>query len=200
MFIWQQQQKNSDLFISRDLPHSVTRIKWMQHNKVLYKEKTNIICGHVNQYTRLKMSAVTLLPFLPPNWKLGVGNSSTSSNPVRQHRENVQVKKGAFCKLPGHQHAVKHRWQKSFPADYGQRQVRRRTASQKLSIHHLCYFLGPSKDRLSVWRMRCKGPLAPCRLSTVTALRRVTATGSAPKFWLYKAVVACSLTTCQVTD
>lgn len=39
----------------------------------------------VNQCTRLKMSAVTLLPVLPPNWKLGVGNSCTNTNPVKQH-------------------------------------------------------------------------------------------------------------------
>lgn len=62
----------------------------------------------MDQCTRLKMSAVTLLPVLPPNWKLGVGNTCTNSNPVRQHRggKKVQVKICAFCKLPEHQHAV----------------------------------------------------------------------------------------------
>lgn len=94
---------------------------------------------------------------------------------------------------------VQHRCQESFPADYGYREVRRSTVSQELSIHHLWCFLGPCKGRLSVWQMRSQGPLAPCRLSRVTALRRLTAIGSLPKFWLYKAVVACSLTTCQVT-
>ncbi len=94
---------------------------------------------------------------------------------------------------------LKHRCLESFPADYGYRGVRRSTVSQKLSIHHLWCFLGPSKDVLSVRQMRSQSPLAPCRLSRVTTLRGVTATGSLPKFWLYKAVVACSLTTCQVT-
>lgn len=56
-------------------------------------KKTNILLGHVNQSTRFKTRAVTVLPVLPPNWKFGVGNSCTNSNPVRQHRENVQVKK-----------------------------------------------------------------------------------------------------------
>lgn len=69
-------------------------------------KQTNIFWCHLNQSTRLKMSAVTLLPFLPPNWKLGVGNSCTNSNPVRQHREKVHVKKCALCKLPERQHAV----------------------------------------------------------------------------------------------
>lgn len=81
----------------------------------------------------------------------------------------------------------------------GNRGVRRSTVSQELSIHHLWCFLGSSKGRLSAWQMRSQGPLAPCRFSRVTTLRRVTATGSLPKFWLYKTVVACSLTTCQVT-
>lgn len=143
------------------------------------------------------MSAVTLLPVLPPNWKVGVGNSSTNSNPVRQYRENVwisilQTFRTSTC-------CVKHRCQKSFPADYGYRGVRRSTVSQELSIHHLWCFLGPCKDRLSAWKMRAQGTLAPCRLSRETTLRGVTATGSLPKFWLNKDVVARSLTTCQVT-
>lgn len=66
----------------------------------------NILWIHVYQSTRLKMSAATLLPVFPPNWKLGVGNSCTNSNPVRQHRENMQVKKCELCKLPEHQLVV----------------------------------------------------------------------------------------------
>lgn len=58
----------------------------------------NVLWGHtLDQCTLLKMSAATLFPVLPPNWKLGVGNSCTNSNPVRQHRENVQVKK--YCQI-----------------------------------------------------------------------------------------------------
>lgn len=102
----------------------------------------------------------------------------------------MQTTRTATCLL-------KRGCQESFPADY--RGVRRSTVSQELSIRHLWCFLGPSKDRLSVWQMRSQGPLAPCRLSRVTTLSGVTANGSLPKFWLYKAVVACSLTTCQVT-
>lgn len=103
-----------------------------------------------------------------------------------------EMRKCALCKLP-------KQMSKSFLADYGYRGDSRRTVSQELSIHHLWCILGPSKDWLSVWQMRYRGPLAPCRLSRVTTLRRVTVNGSLPKFWLYKAVVACSLTTCQVT-
>lgn len=51
------------------------------------------ILSDVNQCTLLKMSAATLLPVLPPNWKVGVDNSCTNSNPVKQHKENAQVMK-----------------------------------------------------------------------------------------------------------
>lgn len=45
------------------------------------------------------MSAVTLLPVFPPNWKLGVGNSCTNSNPVKENREKKNhEKKGALRK------------------------------------------------------------------------------------------------------
>lgn len=66
----------------------------MQHKQILYKnilmykvsmgKNTQLSSENINQCTRLKMSADTLLPVLPPNWKLGVGNSCTNSNPVRQ--------------------------------------------------------------------------------------------------------------------
>ena len=70
------------------------------------QKKQHVLSGHVNQCTHLKMSAVTLLPVLPPNWKLGVGSSCTNSNPMMQHRGDVQVKKCAFCKLQYVQYAV----------------------------------------------------------------------------------------------
>lgn len=93
---------------------------------------------------------------------------------------------------------LRHRFLQSLHVDYSYRSLSR-TVSKELSIHHLWCFVGPSTDKLSVWQMRSYGPLAPCRLFRVTTLGRVTANGSLPKFWLYKAVVACSLTTCQVT-
>ena len=71
--------------------------------------KTNILQGHVDQYTRLKTSAATVLPVLPPNLKLGVGNSCTNSNPVRQHREKKKCRlRRAFFKVKEDQHVVLH--------------------------------------------------------------------------------------------
>lgn len=65
--------------------------------RVLKCKDVTISCGDilsdVNQCTLLKMSAATLLPVLPPNWKVGVDNSCTNSNPVKQHKENAQVMK-----------------------------------------------------------------------------------------------------------
>lgn len=39
------------------------------------------------------MSAVTLLPIFPPNWKWDVGNSCTNSNPAKKQKQKEQVKK-----------------------------------------------------------------------------------------------------------
>lgn len=65
--------------------------------RVLKCKDVTISCGDilsdVNQCTLLKMSTATLLPVLPPNWKVGVDNSCTNSNPVKQHKENAQVMK-----------------------------------------------------------------------------------------------------------
>lgn len=83
-------------------PHSVDQLCFITQSKkkkkrVLKCKDVTISCGDilsdVNQCTLLKMSAATLLPVLPPNWKVGVDNSCTNSNPVKQHKENAQVMK-----------------------------------------------------------------------------------------------------------
>lgn len=111
------------------------------------KNKRQISLGHVHQCTRLKMSAVTLLPVFPPNWKVGVGNSSTNTNPVKQHREKVQVKKYSFLQTTGASTCLEHRSHVSFRADYGLRGVWRSTAIQTNFPCHCLVFPGPSKDR-----------------------------------------------------
>lgn len=130
------------------------------------------------------MRAATLFPVLPPNWKLGVGNSCRNSNPVRQHGENVQVRKCALCKIAAHQHGC----QESFLVDYGlctkcikevQQQNCESTAIHPPSV----LLLGPTKDKLSVWKMSSQATLAPCRFSRATARNRVTASGSLLKVW-----------------
>lgn len=136
------------------------------------------------------MRAVTLLPVLPPNWNLGVGNSCTNSNPVRQ-KEKVWVRR-----LP-----TKRTFNKEATSlllcglclsNQEKKRFSKRTESPWLSICHLCCFLGPNKDKLSVWKIRSWGILAPCRLSRVSAGRQMTVYGSTPKCWLNWELVTCS--------
>lgn len=85
-------KKNTPLRWSTLFHYTVKKKK-----RVLKCKDVTISCGDilsdVNQCTLLKMSAATLLPVLPPNWKVGVDNSCTNSNPVKQHKENAQVMK-----------------------------------------------------------------------------------------------------------
>lgn len=97
----ERKQEKKKKFILRKKPsHSVDQLCFITQSKkkrVLKCKDVTISCGDilsdVNQCTLLKMSAATLLPVLPPNWKVGVDNSCTNSNPVKQHKENVQVMK-----------------------------------------------------------------------------------------------------------
>lgn len=139
-------------FISRDLPSSLIMYVWFipqsyknknttlseQVKKIKIKQKNRkkrqISLGHVHQCTRLKMSAVTLLPVFPPNWKVGVGNSSTNRNPVKKHREKEQVKKYAsFFIFSG--------WL------WPQGGLEKHCQPNKLSMALSVMFPGPSKDR-----------------------------------------------------
>lgn len=93
--------KKKKRFILRKKKHPTPLINFVslhsQKKRVLKCKDVTISCGDilsdVNQCTLLKMSAATLLPVLPPNWKVGVDNSCTNSNPVKQHKENAQVMK-----------------------------------------------------------------------------------------------------------
>lgn len=65
------------------------------------------------------MSAVTLLPVCPPNWKRGVGNSCTNSNPVKEQRQKVQVKNKVRWKsqgFPENHSPIHHTWTLSGPS------------------------------------------------------------------------------------
>lgn len=96
-----KQEKKEVYFKKKKTPHSVDQLCFITQSKkkkrVLKCKDVTISCGDilsdVNQCTLLKMSAATLLPVLPPNWKVGVDNSCTNSNPVKQHKENAQVMK-----------------------------------------------------------------------------------------------------------
>lgn len=93
-------KKKRFILRKKKTPHSVDQLCFITQSKkkrVLKCKDVTISCGDilsdVNQCTLLKMSAATLLPVLPPNWKVGVDNSCTNSNPVKQHKENAQVMK-----------------------------------------------------------------------------------------------------------
>lgn len=92
-------KKKKRFILRKKTSHSVDQLCFITQSKkrVLKCKDVTISCGDilsdVNQCTLLKMSAATLLPVLPPNWKVGVDNSCTNSNPVKQHKENAQVMK-----------------------------------------------------------------------------------------------------------
>lgn len=92
-------KKKKRFILRKKTSHSVDQLCFITQSKkrVLKCKDVTISCGDilsdVNQCTLLKMSAATLLPVLPPNWKVGVDNSCTNSNPVKQHKENTQVMK-----------------------------------------------------------------------------------------------------------
>lgn len=96
-----KQEKNEVYFKKKKHPTPLINFVSLHSQKkkkrVLKCKDVTISCGDilsdVNQCTLLKMSAATLLPVLPPNWKVGVDNSCTNSNPVKQHKENAQVMK-----------------------------------------------------------------------------------------------------------
>lgn len=89
--------KKKKRFILRKKNTPFVSLHSQKKKRVLKCKDVTISCGDilsdVNQCTLLKMSAATLLPVLPPNWKVGVDNSCTNSNPVKQHKENAQVMK-----------------------------------------------------------------------------------------------------------
>lgn len=99
-----KQQKKKRFILRKKKKHPTSLINFVslhspkkKKKRVLKCKDVTISCGDilsdVNQCTLLKMSAATLLPVLPPNWKVGVDNSCTNSNPVKQHKENAQVMK-----------------------------------------------------------------------------------------------------------
>lgn len=95
-----KQEKKEVYFKKKNHPTPLINFVSLHSQKkkrVLKCKDVTISCGDilsdVNQCTLLKMSAATLLPVLPPNWKVGVDNSCTNSNPVKQHKENAQVMK-----------------------------------------------------------------------------------------------------------
>lgn len=81
------------------------------------------------------MSAVTALPVLPPNWKEGVGNSWTNSNPAREHRPNVRK-----CALRSPLDTIVLS-KTQMPS------TEERCKSNKLFMHHLWFFLQPGEDK-----------------------------------------------------
>lgn len=108
-------KKKKVYFKEKNHPTRLMQLCFITQSKkrrVLKCKDVTISCGDilsdVNQCTLLKMSAATLLPVLPPNWKVGVDNSCTNSNPVKQHtqKKNVQVMKCTLHKTS--------RWPESF--------------------------------------------------------------------------------------
>lgn len=93
----ERKQEKKKRFILRKKNTPFVSLHSQKKKRVLKCKDVTISCGDilsdVNQCTLLKMSAATLLPVLPPNWKVGVDNSCTNSNPVKQHKENAQVMK-----------------------------------------------------------------------------------------------------------
>lgn len=110
------------------------------------RKKRQISRCHVHQCTRLKMSAVTLLPVFPPNWKVGVGNSSTNTNPVKKHREKVQVKKYACANYWSINMSGTHKPCIFFGWLWPQGGLEKHCQPNKLSVPLSVVFPGSSKD------------------------------------------------------
>lgn len=93
----ERKQEKKEVYFKKKKTPPLFHYTVKKKKRVLKCKDVTISCGDilsdVNQCTLLKMSAATLLPVLPPNWKVGVDNSCTNSNPVKQHKENAQVMK-----------------------------------------------------------------------------------------------------------